>query len=110
MTDLCCFTLAEPRGNRTTVTGASGAGGYTVNNLNQYTTAGGVGSFTYAMITGGGAISPADTGCVEQVETALRRTFDDSLKEVQTAASCEAGVPWSVVYQWRRKVDISGSL
>jgi YD repeat-containing protein len=45
-------------GNRTTVTGAPGAGNYTANNLNQYTTAGGVGPLTYAangnLATGGG--------------------------------------------------------
>jgi RHS repeat-associated protein len=34
-------------GNRTIVTGAPGAGSYTANNLNQYTTAGGVGPLTY---------------------------------------------------------------
>ena len=46
-------------GNRTMVTGASGAGSYTANNLNQYTTAGGVGALTYDangnLATGGGA-------------------------------------------------------
>jgi RHS repeat-associated protein len=45
-------------GNRTTVTGAPGAGNYTANNLNQYTTAGGVGALTYDangnLATGGG--------------------------------------------------------
>jgi len=45
-------------GNRTTVTGAPGAGSYTANNLNQYTSAGGVGSLTYDangnLATGGG--------------------------------------------------------
>ena len=45
-------------GNRTTVTGAPGAGSYTANNLNQYTTAGGVGALTYDangnLATGGG--------------------------------------------------------
>ena len=45
-------------GNRTTVTGAPGAGNYTANNLNQYNTAGGVGPLTYAangnLATGGG--------------------------------------------------------
>jgi RHS repeat-associated protein len=34
-------------GNRTVVTGAPGAGNYTANNLNQYTTGGGVGALTY---------------------------------------------------------------
>jgi len=45
-------------GNRNTVTGAPGAGTYTANNLNQYTTAGGVGALTYDangnLATGGG--------------------------------------------------------
>ena len=45
-------------GNRTIVTGAPGAGNYTANNLNQYTTAGGVGALTYDangnLATGGG--------------------------------------------------------
>jgi RHS repeat-associated protein len=45
-------------GNRTTVTGAPGAGNYTANNLNQYTTGGGVGALTYDangnLATGGG--------------------------------------------------------
>ena len=45
-------------GNRTVVTGAPGAGSYTANNLNQYTTAGGVGALTYDangnLATGGG--------------------------------------------------------
>jgi YD repeat-containing protein len=45
-------------GNRTIVTGAAGAGSYTANDLNQYTTAGGVGALTYDangnLATGGG--------------------------------------------------------
>ena len=45
-------------GNRTVVTGAPGAGNCTANNLNQYTTAGGVGPLTYDangnLATGGG--------------------------------------------------------
>ena len=34
-------------GNRISVTGAPGAGSYTANNINQYTTAGGMGALTY---------------------------------------------------------------
>ncbi len=45
-------------GNRTSVTGAPGAGSYTANNINQYTTAGGMGALTYDangnLATGGG--------------------------------------------------------
>ncbi len=45
-------------GNRTSVTGAPGAGSYTANNINQYTAAGGMGALTYDangnLATGGG--------------------------------------------------------
>jgi RHS repeat-associated protein len=48
----------DPVGNRTVATDAPGAGNYTANNLNQYTTAGGVGPLTYDangnLATGGG--------------------------------------------------------
>ena len=52
-------------GNRTSVTGASGTGSYTANNLNQYTTAGSVGGFTYdanGNLASGGGVSYTHNG------------------------------------------------
>jgi RHS repeat-associated protein len=60
-------------GNRTTVTGASGTGSYTANNLNQYTTAGSVGGFTYdanGNLASGGGVSYTHNGNSRMVSAA----------------------------------------
>lgn len=44
-------------------------------------------AFAYALVTSGGAISLEDTGCVGEVEAALKDTFEESITEIKSKVS-----------------------